>query len=253
MFTDIVVAFAFLTRIPIRHKEPIDIHHAARWFPLVGAIVGLISGATFFGLSHVIPALPAAVLALLVSTLICGGFHQDGLADVADGVVGGWNPEQRLAILKDSRHGTYGVLALVLQFALQISFLASMKPLWGFIALIVSNTLARVVPLFFMLANAAPLSAGMGATYSREIRSKDITIATVIGGLLVSALLGDDALILIPILIVSNLLFFYYIRRKIGGVVGDVLGASEQISETIILLTVLVLSLHGAHLPRWIT
>ena len=79
--------------------------------------------------------------------LICGGFHQDGLADVADGVVGGWNPEQRLAILKDSRHGTYGVLSLVLQVLLQVSLLQVFTPLWGFVACVIAFTLAKLAPV----------------------------------------------------------------------------------------------------------
>ena len=253
MLTDLAVAFAFLTRIPFQHKERIDLHRAARWFPLVGAVVGLISGAVFYGLSHLIPPLPSAVLALSIATLICGGFHQDGLADVADGVVGGWDPEQRLVILKDSRHGTYGVLALVLQYALQISFLASLKPIWGFVALVVAHSLARVVPVFLMAAKAAPSSIGMGAKYSSGIGISDFVIAGVVALLVLIASLGAIGLILIPILIIANFLFMSYIYKKIGGLVGDVLGASEQISETLILLTVLILSLHGAHLPRWIS
>src|ERR1700693_6066531 len=180
MINDIAVAFSFLTRLWIQHREPVDLHRAARWFPLVGAVVGIISGATFYGLSHVIPPLPSAAFAFLIATLICGGFHQDGLADVADGVVGGWSPEQRLLILKDSRHGTYGVLALILQYGIQISLLASFNPLWGFVSLIVAQSVARAVPVFLMLGKTAPRSDGLGARYSMEIKPADISVAAVV-------------------------------------------------------------------------
>ena len=93
MITDILVAFAFLTRIPITHKDEVRLHRAARWFPLVGLVVGLAVGGSYYGLCHVLPSLPSATLSILIGVLICGGFHQDGLADVADGVVGGWSAE----------------------------------------------------------------------------------------------------------------------------------------------------------------
>ena len=101
MINDIKVAFAFLTRIPINHSPGVRIHKSAAWFPLVGFITGSLSGGTYYLLSQVLPSLPAAVFAVLVSTLITGTFHLDGLADIFDGLVGGWNIEDRLKILKD--------------------------------------------------------------------------------------------------------------------------------------------------------
>jgi len=245
MLTDVRVAIAFLTRIPIKHSEQVVMHRAARWFPLVGVIIGLVSGSTFYFLTHFLPALPSAVIALLVSTLICGGFHQDGLADVADGVVGGWSPEQRLEILKDSRHGTYGVLALILQYALQVSMLSSMRPIWGFVALVIANSLGRVVPVIMMSGKAAPGGAGMGASYSREITFFDTLIAGTVSAFPLFFGLQIYSLLLLAILLLVNVIFYKYVERKIGGVVGDVLGASEQISETVILFFILLLSFHG--------
>jgi len=252
MITDILVAFAFLTRIPITHKDEVRLHRSARWFPLVGLVVGLAVGGSYFGLCHVLPSLPSATLSILIGVLICGGFHQDGLADVADGVVGGWNAEQRLAILKDSRHGTYGVLSLVLQIFLQVSLLQTFTPLWGFVACVVAFTLAKLAPVYLMMAKAAPTSAGMGATYSREITALDISTATVIALAVCGAFIGWFTLDLILALSIINFLFLFYIRRKIGGVVGDVLGASEQISESLIFLILAIAALHGIHLPGYL-
>ena len=93
MINDIRVAFAFLTRIPIGHKPDISIQRSAMWFPLVGSVLGLSSGLVFLGLNQIIPVLPAAAITILFTVLVTGGFHQDGLADTFDGLVGGWTPE----------------------------------------------------------------------------------------------------------------------------------------------------------------
>jgi adenosylcobinamide-GDP ribazoletransferase len=252
MMTDILVAFAFLTRIPINHKDEVSLHRSARWFPLVGLLVGSIVGSTYFLASKGLPPLPSATLAILVGVLVCGGFHQDGLADVADGLVGGWDPEQRLKILKDSRHGTYGVLALVLQIILQISLLQSLSPIWGMFASICAFTLSKLGPVYLMMAKAAPTSAGMGASYSREITPLDIGIASVIAVASSTVLVGWLTLPLLFALVISNVGLLAYAKRKIGGVVGDVLGASEQLSESVILLLLVLFALHGHYLPRFL-
>ncbi len=252
MMTDILVAFAFLTRIPITHKDDVHLHRSARWFPLVGVVVGSAVGGSYFGIRQVLPSLPSATLAILIGVLICGGFHQDGLADVFDGVVGGWNAEQRLKILKDSRHGTYGVLSLVLQITLQISLLQLFTPLWGFVACVTAFTLAKLAPVYLMIAKAAPTSAGMGATYAREIMPIDIATATVIGVGVSAILISWLTLVLIAALLLINFLFLSYIKGKIGGIVGDVLGASEQISESLIFLILAIASLHGFQLAGYL-
>lgn len=236
MINDIRVAFAFLTRIKINHGPDLSIARSARWFPLVGWVIGAVSGLLFVTLNQLIDSLPAAALAVLISTLITGGFHHDGLADTFDGLVGGWTPSDRLRILKDSRHGTYGVLALVLQVVIQVSLLASLTPAIGALALITSHTLGRLAPIYFMLAPAAPDHEGMGATYVREIRGRDILLATVSTIALLIGLVGLHLIVVTILVGAVGLLFLRYVKSRIGGVVGDVLGASEQISETVILL-----------------
>ena len=172
MINDIKVAFAFLTRIPIGHKPDISIQRSAVWFPFVGWVIGGVTGILYYFLSQGIPALPAAAITILFSTLVTGGFHQDGLADTFDGLVGGWTPEDRLRILKDSRHGTYGVLSIVLQLIIQISLLSTLSPKIGALAIITAHSLGRLVPIYFMMAPAVPSHEGMGATYSRAVRGR---------------------------------------------------------------------------------
>ena len=244
MINDVKVAFAFLTRIPITHKDEVSIQRSAIWFPFVGSVIGLFSGLVFVGLNELIPATPAAALTLLFSILVTGGFHHDGLADTFDGLVGGWNPEDRLRILKDSRHGTYGVLAIVLQLIIQFALLSALSPRIALLALISAHTLGRLVPIYFMLSPAAPSHEGMGATYARTVKGIHVLFATMLTVALLIPLIGLHFLFLGAIVAIVSLLFLFYVRRKIGGVVGDVLGASEQIAESLVLLYFLIISTH---------
>jgi len=244
MINDVKVAFAFLTRIPISHKDDVSIQRSAVWFPFVGSAIGLAAGLVFVGLNKLIPTTPAAALTLLFSILVTGGFHHDGLADTFDGLVGGWNPDERLRILKDSRHGTYGVLAIVLQLIIQFALLSSLSPRIALLALISAHTLGRLVPIYYMLSPAAPSHEGMGATYVRTVKGNHVLFATLITIAILIPLIGLHLLLLGAIVGIVSLCFLLYVRRKIGGVVGDVLGASEQIAESVVLLYFLVISTH---------
>lgn len=245
MIHDVVVAFAFLTRLPIHHRDGVSLHRSARWFPLVGAVVGCIGGGSFWLAAQRLPGLPSAVIALLVTVLVTGGFHQDGLADIADGLVGGWTPEDRLRILKDSRHGTYGVLAIVLQSLLQVSLLSTMSARDGFVALVCAHTLARLAPVALMFTKAAPGQAGMGTAYSREIRAIDFGIATTVALAVTMPLTGTSLAILLASIAVSSWLVLRYVRARIGGIVGDGLGAAEQVAESTVLLVLAIGSSHA--------
>jgi adenosylcobinamide-GDP ribazoletransferase len=249
MINDIKVAFAFLTRIPINHKPEISIQRSAVWFPLVGWVIGGVTGLLFYFLSQGIPALPAAAITILFSTLVTGGFHQDGLADTFDGLVGGWNTEDRLRILKDSRHGTYGVLSITLQLIIQISLLSTLSSKVGAIAIITAHTLGRLVPIYFMLAPAVPTHEGMGATYSRAVGARDVVASTLLTIALLFGLIGAHLFIAAVIVAIVGLAFLAYVKKKIGGVLGDVLGASEQIAESFILLYFVVIATHSLWLP----
>ena len=236
MINDIKVAFAFLTRIPIGHKPDISIQRSAVWFPFVGWVIGGVTGILYYFLSQGIPAMPAAAITILFSTLVTGGFHQDGLADTFDGLVGGWTPEDRLRILKDSRHGTYGVLSIVMQSIIQVSLLASLDTRTGLLALLTAHTLGRLVPIYFMLTPAAPSHEGMGATYARAVKASHVALSTLLTIILLAPFIGLHLVLVTVLVAIISIFFLFYVRKKIGGVLGDVLGASEQIAESFILL-----------------
>src|ERR1700744_3938171 len=144
---DLSLAIALLTRIPMPHRDdvmPDRMARAQRAFPLVGAIIGLAIGLFARCLLAIgIPELAAAALALGPGAALTGALHEDGLADVGDGFGGGRDRETKLAIMRDSRLGTYGALVLLVSFAAKFSALASLPITEIIPALIVAHTLAR--------------------------------------------------------------------------------------------------------------
>lgn len=235
MLNDLKVALAFLTRIPINHGPQISLRRSAALFPLVGAFIGLVGGLVFYLSSAILPPLVSASISILVTVAITGAFHLDGLADICDGLIGGWNREERLKILKDSRHGTYGVAAISLQLILQVCLLSALSPRDGLFTLIVLHTLSRLVPIFLMLIPATSGHDGMGASISREIGAKEPLVGSLITVLLIAPIMGLNFLLLSAILFLTLSIFALWVIRKIGGMVGDAFGAGEQISETMIL------------------
>ncbi|MFM7542512.1 MAG: adenosylcobinamide-GDP ribazoletransferase [Actinomycetales bacterium] len=236
MLNDLKVALAFLTRIPINHGPQISLRRSAALFPLIGAFIGLIGGLVFYLSSAILPPLVSASISILVTVAITGAFHLDGLADICDGLIGGWNREERLKILKDSRHGTYGVAAISLQLILQVCLLSALSPRDGLFTLIVLHTLSRVVPIFLMLIPATSGHDGMGASVSREIGAREPLVGSLITVLLIAPIMGLNFLLLSVILLLTLSIFALWVIRKIGGMVGDAFGAGEQISETMILV-----------------
>ena len=228
------MALSFLTRIPVRHNHEPNIGSSAPWFPVVGVAVGAIVGAIAWGVSNLTSPLVGAAVGVLAGVLITGAFHEDGLADIADAFVGGWSIEDRLRILKDPLHGSYGVAALCGSIVLRIAALGSMKPQHMFVAAIAAHCLARTGALVLMLTTALARHDGLGADYVRTL-----PIARAFLGIIFALVIGFIALDVwviaaVVATIVGASVIRWWAQRKIGGITGDVLGAAEQISEALI-------------------
>jgi adenosylcobinamide-GDP ribazoletransferase len=233
-------ALAFLTIFPVKARDGSLARHGlmshARDFPLAGIVVGLFSGGVFFIAGQIWSQLLAALLAMIASIVITGALHEDGLADTADGFGGGWTREQRLSIMKDSRLGTYGVLALGLGIAMRVSALAMLTSNVGFWALVAVHAGARFAPVSML---AMQDYAGDPAT------AKTLYPAARLAWTEAGYALFWAAIAVLPILLmrptatiagialggVMALALALYSQRAIGGYCGDVLGASEQLFE----------------------
>lgn len=240
---DLRLTVAFLTRVRVTHGPHVELDRMARWFPLVGLLIGGVAAGVLAATQLVVGVSVAAVLCVLVGVMVTGGFHHDGLADSADGLVGGWTPEQRLEILKDSRHGTYGVLALVLQIVLQVTAIAQLAGTSvgsAAAAVALMHTLGRGAAVSIMRSGPGA-TEGMGANYVAGVTRRDVTVAVVVSLAVAVAIAGwHGAVVLLGALAVARLLVVYAVRR-IGGIVGDVLGAVEQVAETTVLIAAVIL------------
>ena len=242
---DVSLAVGLLTRVPMPHPvaaTPDRMARAQRAFPLVGALIGLVVGLLDRGLLAVgVPVLAAAALALGAGAVLTGALHEDGLADVGDGFGGGRDKAAKLAIMRDSRLGTYGMLALLVGFIARASALASL-PLTAILpALVVAHTLGRaVIPV---LSANMPFARedGLGRSAGRPDLASAI-IAVVIGVVItLLCLTTAHALIAMLVAIVGAAAVAGLAWRQIAGVTGDVFGAAEQVVEALVLLTLAAL------------
>ncbi len=227
------IAFTFLTRWPWGAPErigPADLARASRCYPWVGALVGLWIGACFLLARTVMPPLLAATLAIAAGILGTGALHEDGLGDLADAFGGGHSPERKLEIMKDSRQGAYGVLAIVLSLLVRIQALAWLPPNLVLPVLVAIAALSRVgmVWLLWLLPAARP--GGLAAA-NKGVSVLDVGISTGGAMLLAGVCLGAGAVVPVLTTFVALLLVGWLGMRHISGITGDVLGSAQQIAE----------------------
>ncbi|WP_187429635.1 Adenosylcobinamide-GDP ribazoletransferase [Roseobacter fucihabitans] len=238
---DILVAGALLSRLPLPHLPENAFIHTARaaWaYPVVGAVLGTLAGAcglAIMGLDLPAPFAAGGVLAALM--LLTGAMHEDGLADTADGFWGGFDPARRLEIMKDSQIGTYGVLALLVVTGLRWVAYAALLPL-GLLPVVVAAVLSRATMPCLMAsvpnARNSGLSKSVGSP-SMPIVATGVVIALALAGLCV----GVSAIMYLIMGLAVALLVGWLAMRKIKGQTGDVLGATQQLSELAILGTMI--------------
>jgi adenosylcobinamide-GDP ribazoletransferase len=239
LLSGFAVATAFLTRIPVAPPPGgLRLADAAWAFPPVGAGIGAVAAlafllAQFFGLG----AWPASLLALLGSLVLTGALHEDGLADTVDGLCGGADRETKLAIMRDSRLGAFGGLALVLSVLLRAAALAQLgEALHAGLALIAAHAASRALLPMAMRLSAPARAEGLAAAAGRPGPAAAIA-AVLIGAAIVLTALGPAqgalALGLAAIAVAAAAILA---RRQIGGYTGDVLGACQQVAEIVILL-----------------
>ena len=241
-------AVQFLTRVPITLSGPVPHARIVPWFPAVGALVGLVVGGVAWGLGQVAPMPVAGVVAIVTGMLVTGAFHEDGLADIADAFGGGWTPEQRMEILKDPRHGTYGVAALTSSVAIRVVAVAVLEPATALVALVAAHTLGRTAAIATMLVAPLASDTGLGAGTAREVRTLPAGIGIAAGITIVlgvTMVLGGPGLDVAWFVLAAGAAAFattVLAVRKIGGINGDALGAVEQVAECLVLVTATTLA-----------
>jgi adenosylcobinamide-GDP ribazoletransferase len=245
LIRDFLAAVAFLTRLPVALHfvfGPQEVARSARWFPLVGALLGAFSVGGLYLLYPLFPSLIVAILLTGLDALLTGAMHFDGLADTADGFGGGATRDDVLRIMRDHTIGSYGGVALVLVAALKIATIAALidgnraiaalmlAPVlgrWSAVLLSATQPYARTV------ADGQKVSAGAP---TRFIARTELIIATVTVLAIVLAMdpcRGAAALLLTGL---ASAGWAWKCRRRIGGITGDTLGAGIELSECLVLL-----------------
>ncbi|HEV2303559.1 MAG TPA: adenosylcobinamide-GDP ribazoletransferase [Stellaceae bacterium] len=234
------VAAVLLTRLPVAAPKwaPGEAARASWAFPFVGLAIGALAGLAFFLARHLHlgPAL-AALLALAAGLALTGALHEDGLADTADGFFGGHERAHKLAIMRDSRHGTFAVAALLLSFGLRGAALAEIgDPLRALLALLAAHAASRgLVPVAAAVLRPARAD-GLGADFG-EPSAWVAAAAVLAGGLISLVALGPiRGLVGFGLAGLAALGAAELARRQIGGYTGDVLGAVQQLGEIAMLL-----------------
>lgn len=236
-----LLALGFFTRIPVpqvQNFQEADLNHAAKYFPLIGIIVGAISALVFFIANKIFPQNIAVILSMMASIYVTGAFHEDGLTDAIDGLGGGWHKEQILTIMQDSRIGSYGAVAIILALLLKFTTLSQLPA--GLIsgALIAGHSISRLCAVLVMATQAYVKSSGKAKPLATKLSSTGLCLATVLGLLPLCWHPAYFLWALLPVTMVWTW-FSLKLKKRIGGYTGDCLGAMQQLTEITFYLGVL--------------
>lgn len=234
---DFCAALMLLTRIPVNWDKvspdnPPDMNRSLWAYPLVGLLVGLVAALIFYVCVFAsIPNSISIVLTLSSVIFITGAFHEDGLADTADGFGGGGDKQEKLDIMRDSCIGTYGALALISAFLLKVFALLELTHIEVLGTLVVAAVLSRLM-IIYMLIMLKPARKDSLSTQSGKPGGDAIIFATG-SALLFSGLVFDIRLIILMFLVACAVTFLFsrLARSQVGGFSGDILGASQQLTE----------------------
>ncbi len=220
-----LAAVMFLTRLPVGRFHQFrdeDLAYSTLYFPVVGGVIGLAGGLALLA-SAVMPSFVAVLISMLVTICLTGGLHEDGLADSADGLVGGLDARRRLEIMKDSRIGTYGALALWFSLTAKLVLVQS---------LLAANLLGRTAAVA-LLAGLPYVRAeySKSSPFGNKVTLSQLAVVVVFSTILSLLVLGLEGVLCLAAAIAVTFLCGIYFKRQIGGITGDCLGAANQLVE----------------------
>ena len=247
-----LVATQFLTRLPVpalSDFQPLWLTRSARYFPLVGALVGAINVGVWWLCSRWFPSTVSMGLMMAASILVTGAFHEDGFADTCDGFGGGTTPERVLSIMKDSRIGAYGAIGIAMMLGLKWATLVALPGAAIPLLVVGGHAMSRwcAIGLIWGLAYVRSESDGKSKPLADSLSSADWVLSGVIGAAALAPILfasnislnGPIGRALLAALVAAVLTAgaaAAYFKRRIGGYTGDCLGAAQQLSELAFLL-----------------
>lgn len=242
------IALQFFTRVPVPRWvgfEPDWLHHASRYFPAVGIVVGAVTATMYALAAMVLPHVVAVLLSTIAGIYLTGAFHEDGFADTCDGFGGGQNRQRVLEIMTDSRIGAYGAIGIVALLGLKCVTLACLPPHALLIALLAGHSLSRLASTTLIWSLDYAKSEGKAKPLAQRMSTKEfaIAIATValpLGAFLLAGWMSWHALAagVVAVALAAVWLARKFVQR-IAGYTGDCLGAVQQVTEVAFYLAVL--------------
>lgn len=255
-----LLALGFFTRIPVPQFANFQeeyLNHSAKYFPLIGVIVGLCGAAAFMVSVIVLPQHIAVLISMATTIYLTGAFHEDGLADSTDGFGGGWQREQILTIMQDSRLGTYGAAALFFALFSKFQLLNVLSTNSIPLAMIAAHAISRLAAVWVMATLPYAKPAGKAKPLATHISGRALWLANLLGLLpylgIIGLLLSRHPLMLVMKLValtlVPMLLAWLWWRNKmkhwLSGYTGDALGATQQITELCFYLGLVLWSINA--------
>lgn len=231
----VLTAIQYFTRLPVPRwvgYSDRQLNDASRYFPLVGILIGLFAGAVFLLSLRVFPQPIAVLLSMLAGVLLTGGFHEDGLADACDGFGGGRDRLQILAIMKDSRVGSYGVLGLSFALLLKFFSLAALPAMQFLVISVGAHAFSRfmAVSLIYTQRYVRDDDSARAKPAAQSLSHSGIACAALFA-LAPLVWLGAGGVAAAGIALVLRIVAANYFYRRIGGYTGDCLGAVQQVTE----------------------
>ncbi|MEL6170149.1 MAG: adenosylcobinamide-GDP ribazoletransferase [Pseudomonadota bacterium] len=238
-----LAAIEFLTRIPVRAAWSEDAARASlKYYPAVGAGLGLVAGLAFVAVSPVFGATVSAILAIALTMVLTGALHEDGLADTWDGM--GASRDSALDVMRDSRLGSFGALSLVVALGLKSATLSSLVPAVAVLGLIAAHSASRGLIILAMALHPYARAEGAAASVSSAATRSNVAMALALSAAALVGLGSTD--MALPIIAVAGLalalILHAFHARRLGGYTGDTLGALQQYGEVAVLLAALALA-----------
>lgn len=234
----LALAWQFLTRVPLPRGvgfTPARMAASQGWLPAVGLAIGVVGAAVLLAAAAIFPPVPAVLLSMAATVALTGAFHEDGLADTCDGIGGGPDRARRLAIMRDSRLGTFGAVGLGLALALKASALAGLAPGLAAAALVAGHGASRASAMLVVITSPYVRETGTGRFTAEGLGRRGLVLigAAALAAGLVLGLAAGPAAILAALagLAAGHLLARSLFERQIGGYTGDCLGATQQLGE----------------------
>lgn len=239
----LLAAFQFLTLLPIKRSFTAEqVGRSSVYFPIVGLVIGLVLAGLDWGLGIILPAAVVNVLLVTALAVLSGGLHLDGLADTLDGMAGHRTPEERLAIMKDSRIGGFGAIGIALFLLVEYVTLNSIPGAVKMPVLILAPVLSRwaMVNSIFVYPYARP--AGLGKAFKGAVTLRYFIIATLVSLALAAVLFRWAGLIIMAGTWLVVTLMALYCKNRLKGLTGDTYGAINEVSLVVALFITLLLA-----------